>query len=354
MKLVGLSGAVPRTRAPSTLAYDKFPPADVDRVVKNIGVLEHREAPLGTTASDLCIAAAEPLLDALGWSRESVDGLVFVTQSPDYFLPGTAHRIQDVLKLGGDRCFCFDVNLGCSGYSHGLVVVEGLIRAGIMKRALLLCGEVTTDTIRPAVRNLLHQHDLGNSLMFGDAGTATALEAAEVSDVKASAWGADGSGMHHISVPGGSFRCFWTPDLLAHQADEQGLPRRPVDLRINGAAVFNFTIRRVPPLADETLRRAGWQKADVDAYVFHQANKFILEFLRKKMGIPEGKVPLSIEEFGNTSSASIPLTMVTRLAEPLSAGPLKTMSLGFGAGLSWSAVAMQTDRVKVLPLVEVG
>ncbi|MFO0722504.1 MAG: ketoacyl-ACP synthase III [Myxococcota bacterium] len=323
----------------------------MDRVVKNIGVLEHREAAPGTTAADLCIAAAEPLLERLGWERSTVDGIIFITQSPDFFLPGTAHRIQTALKLS-DKTFCFDVNLGCSGFSHGLLIAKGMFAGGLMKRALLLCGEVTTDTIRPSVKNLVHHHDLGNALLFGDAGTATALEASDGESILGAMWGADGSGMHLISVPGGAFRCFWSPEILNPVADEQGVMRRPLDLRINGAAIFNFTIRRVPGLCEEALRRAGWKQDDLDAMVFHQANKFILDFLRKKMGVAEEKVPFSIEEYGNTSSASIPLTMITRMADRLKQRT-RTLSVGFGSGLSWSAVAMETENVAVVPLIEV-
>lgn len=352
MRLVGLSGAVPKTKVPSSLAYEKFAKDDVDRVVKNIGVLEHREAMPGTTAADLCIAATQPLLDKIGWDKSTVDGIIFITQSPDFFLPGTAHRIQNELKLS-DRVFCFDVNLGCSGFSHGLLIAQGMIAGGLMKRALLMCGEVTTDTIRPSVKNLVHHHDLGNALLFGDAGTVCALEAsAGPSSITGAMWGADGSGMSLISVPGGAFRCFWSPELLEAKADEQGILRRPLDLRINGAAIFNFTIRRVPGLCTEALNRAGWKLEDVDQVLFHQANKFILDFLRKKMGVPEEKVAFSIEEYGNTSSASIPLTMITRLADKLQ-GRLRTLSVGFGSGLSWSAVAMETENVAVVPLIEV-
>jgi 3-oxoacyl-[acyl-carrier-protein] synthase-3 len=350
MRLVGLSGAVPKTKVPSSLAYEKFAKDDVDRVVKNIGVLEHREAMPGTTAADLCIAATQPLLDKIGWDKSTVDGIIFITQSPDFFLPGTAHRIQNELKLS-DRVFCFDVNLGCSGFSHGLLIAQGMIAGGLMKRALLMCGEVTTDTIglgeepRPP-------HVSATPSSSATPAPSARSSSAGPSNITGARWGADGSGMSLISVPGGAFRCFWSPELLQPQADEQGILRRPLDLRINGAAIFNFTIRRVPGLCTEALNRAGWKLEDLDQVLFHQANKFILDFLRKKMGVPEEKVAFSIEEYGNTSSASIPLTMITRLADKLQ-GRLRTLSVGFGSGLSWSAVAMETENVAVVPLIEV-
>lgn len=351
MRLVGLSCAVPRKVVASSIAYERFPREDVDRILKNIGVLQHREAAPGTTSADLALAAAEALIEKLGWKRESIDGLVFITQTPDYYLPGTSHRLQAELKLGND-CLCLDVNLGCSGYTHGLIVLYGLMAAGLVKRALLLCGEVTTGTIRPGVADAKEHFELGNALLFGDAGSATALESDGEEQYRGGVYGADGSGMSLISVPGGGFKEFITPACFERQPDENGHLRRAIDLRINGAAIFNFTIRRLPPLIDATLRKAQWQREEVDTWIFHQANKFILDFLLKRVKIPAEKAPLSIEEFGNTSSASIPLTMLTRMGERLQKRT-RSVLLGFGSGLSWSGVALETDGVALVPLIEV-
>jgi 3-oxoacyl-[acyl-carrier-protein] synthase-3 len=341
---------LPKNAVDHSVAYEHFPKQDVDRIIGNIGVKRHREAAPGTTTSDLCIPAAEALLEKLGWSRDSVDGLLFVSQTPDYLFPATSHRIQHALGLP-DKTLCLDVNLGCSGFTHGVIVANSLISSGLSKRLLLFCGDVTTGTIRPGSADARTHGDLGNALMFGDAGAVAAFDAEGPTQYRGASWGSDGSGMGLINVPGGGFREFCSPALFETRLDESGQPRRAIDLRINGAAIFNFTIRRVPPLIDDVLAKSGWNRDEVDAYVFHQANKFILEFLRKKVKIPAEKVPLSIEEFGNTSSASVPITMSTQLGELLGRGG-KVMILGFGSGLSWSGVGLDVKDVTVLPLME--
>jgi len=349
MRMVGLISVVPKKVVEFTAAYPHFPKADVDRIINNIGVKQHREAEPGTTTSDLCIPGASALLEKIGWARDSVDGLLFITQTPDYYLPGTSHRIQHELGLS-DRCLCLDVNLGCSGFTHGVILARSLIASGAVKRLILCCGDVTTGTFRPGTADARSHGDLGNAMMFGDAASVAAFDG-EGEHYKGAVWGSDGSGMSLISVPGGGFRDFCHPGLFEAKPDEGGQPRRAIDLRINGAAIFNFTIRRVPPLIDEVLARSGWARDDVDSFVFHQANKFILEFLRKRVKLPPEKVPLSIEEFGNTSSASVPLTLTSRIPELMARGG-KVMILGFGSGLSWSGVALEPKDVTILPLLE--
>jgi 3-oxoacyl-[acyl-carrier-protein] synthase III len=351
MKLAGVSAAVPKNKVKSAAAYANFPQTDVDRIVNNIGVLEHREVSAGQTSSDLCIAAAEPLLEKLGWERSTIDAVVLVTESPDHFMPSSSYRAHHAMKLP-DRCMVFDVNLGCSGFTHGLLVMHSFMQSGLVKRGLLMCGEATTDSIRPALEKCKNPSDLGNSLLFGDAGSVCALSNEGPEQIRARAFGADGSGFNHIIVPGGGFRSPWGPELFELRADEKGERRRPLDLILRGPEIFSFSIKRVPPLFDEIMGEAKWTRDDVDVFVFHQANKFMLDFLRKRLKLPVEKVPLSIEEFGNTSCASIPLTMVSRSAERLTK-PTKWVMLGFGVGLSWSGVAVETDQIVSLPIIEV-
>lgn len=349
MKLVGAAAAVPKTIVKPSFAYEKFPQFDVDRIVGNTGVLQKREAAPGTTATDLCIAAARPLLERLEWAPETVDAVILVTMLPDHYLPASSHRAHEELKLS-PRCLVFDINLGCSGFTHGLLVLDGLIASGVVKRALLLCGEVVTGAFKPRAADLEHRSDLANALLIGDAGTAVALSN-EGSQLKAARFGADGSGFQQIIVQGGGARCFIQPSLFERRQEEDEI-RRPIDLTLKGPQILTFAMKQVPPLLDEVLTAAEWTRDDVDQFVFHQANKFMLNFLRTRMKVPAEKVPLSIEEFGNTSSASIPLTMVVRGGEHLEK-PTKWVLLGFGVGLSWSGVALETDRIITVPLVEV-
>src|SRR5262249_19316710 len=151
----------------------------------------------------------------------TIDAVILVTESPDHIMPSSSYRAHQALKLA-DRCMVFDVNLGCSGFTHGLILMHSLMVGGMVKRGLLLCGEATTDTIRPALERCKNPSDLGNSLLFGDAGSVAALSAEGPDQVKARAFGADGSGFNHIIVPGGGFRAPWAPSLFELQADEKG------------------------------------------------------------------------------------------------------------------------------------
>lgn len=350
MRVAGISAAVPKTIVRPSFAYEKFEQLTVDRIVENTGVLEKREAAPGTTATDLCIAAAGPLLDELGWERESVDAVILVTMLSDHYLPASSHRAQRELGLG-KRCLVFDVNLGCSGYTHGLILMSGLIAAGVVQRGLLLCGEMVTGCFKPRMAELEHRSDLANTILIGDAGSATALSSEGPGQIRGMQFRADGSGFSQIIVQGGGARRPWSPELLERRC-EPDETRRPLDLTLHGPQILTFAMKEVPRLFDALLDDCGWTREDVDAYVFHQANRFMLNFLRKRMSIPEDRVLSSIEEFGNTSSASIPLTMVTRGADRLHA-PTSWVLLGFGVGLSWSGVALQTDEIVTVPLVEV-
>jgi len=352
MKLAGIAACVPKTAVKASGAYAKFPKLEVDRVIANTGVLEKREAKLGTTSMDLCLTAARPLLEELGWDGASIDAIVFVTSSPDYIMPATSHRAQHELGLG-PRSLVFDINLGCSGYTHGLILIEGFIRSGLIRRALMLCGDVSPGTFRPNMEELEHRSDLGNVLLFGDAGTATALCNDGESQVHARAFGADGTGAHQIYIPGGWFRQFWSPEVFERGApDAKGDTRRPLDLILRGAEVLNFSMKRVPPLLNELFEQAAWTREDVDAFVMHQANKFMLDYLARRLKLPTPKVLMTIEHFGNTTSASIPLTMLLRGAEYFQRRS-KWALLGFGVGLSWSGVMLETDSIASVPLIEV-
>ncbi len=350
MKLAGLAACVPKNKVSTTEAHKNFKPFDVDRIIGNTGVTEKREAEPGTTALDLCIKAADPLIEELGWERDSIDAVIFVSTSPDHIMPSSSYRAQHELGLG-TRCLVFDVNLACSGFTHGMLVLNGLMASGVVKRALLLCGDMSSGLYRPRITEVEHRTDLANAILFGDAGTATALDH-EGDQLSAYEYGADGSGYDQIIVPGGQARAYWSPALFERVADEEGDERRPIDLVLRGPQILTFTMKRVPPLLNQLLEQANWTRDDVDVFALHQANKFMLNFLSRRAKMPADKVPLSLEEFGNTTSASIPLTMLTRCAERLTQ-PTKWLMMGFGVGLSWSGLAMDTDSITSVPLVEI-
>jgi 3-oxoacyl-[acyl-carrier-protein] synthase III len=350
MKIAGIAACVPKNTVQTSCAYEKFTQFEVDRIIGNTGVKSKREADPGVTSSDLCIAAAKPLLERLGWEPSSVDAVILVTVLSDHIMPASSHRAHAALGLDA-RCLVFDINLGCSGFTHGLILVNSMIASGLIKRALLLCGEMTSNTFRQRITDVVHRNDLATAILFGDAGTATALSN-EGDQVRATQFGADGTGFNEIIVPGGGARAFWSPELFERKPDAEGEEHRALDLILHGPQVLTFTMKRVPTLLNDLLEKSGWTRDDVDSYVLHQANKFMIDFLAKRMKVPSEKVPLSIDEFGNTSSASIPLTMVVRCAEQL-ARPTKWAMMGFGVGLSWSGLMVETDEVASLPLIEI-
>lgn len=351
MKIAGIAACVPKHVVETKDAAKHFPEHDVSRIIKNTGVERKREASEGTTVSKLCIEAASDLLDGLGWERDSVDAVVLFTTLADHFLPATAHKAQQQLGLP-DRCLVFDVNLGCSAYTHGLIMLEGLLASGLIKRALLLCGEMTVDTFRPRLHKARHRSDLANSILFGDAGTATAVTSEGETQVVARQFGADGKGVESIIVHGGAGASFWSPELFERKPHEDGFDRRDIDLILRGPEVLTFTMKRVPKLMKDLLGQADWTVDDVDAVVPHQANKFMIDFLAKRMKVPQEKLLFSITEFGNTSSASIPLTMVVSAGEHAKR-PTKWGLLGFGVGLSWSGLLLETPDIFIPPLKEI-
>ncbi len=308
-----------------------FEPAERDRLIGSIGVRERRIAPQGVTTSDLCFTAADRLLDQLGWARETVDVLILVTQNPDHVVPATACLLQTRLGLG-THVMAFDINLGCSGYPYGLWTASSLLktlRTDRPARALVLAGDVTSPRLKPG--------DRGTVPLFGDAGSATALEIDPAAPAMTGVFGTDGSGARHIFIEAGGTRMPLMPSPEALEPDAAAALFAASRLSLNGAEVFNFTLKAVPPLVQSILSAADTTADAVDYVLFHQANVFMLNHLRKKSGLDEAKVPVAMDLYGNTSSASIPLTLCARLGDALQT-PQSVVMMGFGVGWSWSAL----------------
>jgi 3-oxoacyl-[acyl-carrier-protein] synthase-3 len=313
------------------------------KIAKMTGVYSRRVASAETCASDLCYAAAESLMRNLNWAPDSVEGLFLVTQNPDYMFPGSACSLQQRLGLSKE-CAAFDLNLGCSGYVYGLWVASSLLAASGLKRVLLLAGDTATKTASP--------QDSSVATLFGDAGTATALEPGSATDVMSFHLGTDGTGVKHLYLPAGGFRNPHTQETCVRRLREDGNTRSDEDVYMNGSEIFAFTLREVPKSLRAALAFSGWTPGDVDAFVPHQANQFMLEHLAKRTGLKE-KMVLVLGEFGNTSSASIPLAMTARLREPLQSRPMKLLLSGFGIGLSWATVALIAGPIVMPELAEV-
>jgi len=337
----GIACAVPRRRETEKDLAAVFGEKDARRLVRGTTVQERR-LDRSLCCSDLCQASASELIRSLNWDPRSIKHLVFVTQSSDYLLPATACVLQDRLGLDPD-CSAFDVNLGCSGYTYGLWLAGRIVEPG--QRALLLVGD-TPYQIAPEDRSALP--------LFGAAGAATALESTKDSGTPPLAFflGTDGSGYRNIFIPAGHCRTPHSIATLERTMCPDGIVRSQEDLYMNGPEVFAFSLNQVPPLVDRTLNLAGWTIDQCDDFVFHQANGFMLQHLSEKIGIPATKVPKSIELFGNTSSASIPLTMVTERRSEMLNQSRKFVLAGFGVGWSWAGAAIHLDPIVVPELIE--
>jgi 3-oxoacyl-[acyl-carrier-protein] synthase-3 len=305
----------------------EFPEWSAEKVSAKVGI-EHRHiAAADETAGDMACAAAEKLF-ADGVDRTCVDFVLLCTQSPDYFLPSTACVLQDRLGLRKD-IGAFDFNLGCSGFVYGLSMAKGLIAGGMAKNVLLLTSETYTKYIHPK--------DKGNRSIFSDGASATLVSTEGFAEIGEFVFGTDGSGAEGLIVKSGAARHPKAYEDL--QMDESGNPVSGDYLYMNGPDIFAFTIEAVPEMIKLCLENNGLKQDEVAMYVFHQANMYILEFLRKKIRIEKDKFYCNLREVGNTVSSTIPIA----LRDAQEAGLLKgnVAIAGFGVGLSWGATILK-------------
>jgi 3-oxoacyl-[acyl-carrier-protein] synthase-3 len=344
VRLAGIAAAVPDSIV--TLEDDArvFGAEDARRIFKNTGVKSRHVTRNGMCTSDFCLAAATRLLDDLGWERDSVDALVFVTQGPDYFAPASACVLQRRLGLG-TGCAAFDVNLGCSGYVYGLWLVSSLFSGGGFRRALLLVGDTASRTSSPMDRAVVP--------LFGDAGAATALEADASSPPMHFILGTDGRGAPHLILPAGAFRKPHSEETARMCTAADGNIRSEEHTYMNGAEVFTFTLTHVPSLIKDIKSAAGWTNDDVDGFVFHQASTFMLKNLARASGLPSEKMVIGMEQYGNTSSASIPLAICDQLRASVTGERRRLVLAGYGIGWSWGAAAVNVGPIVVPPVIVV-
>jgi 3-oxoacyl-[acyl-carrier-protein] synthase III len=338
-RIAGISAAVPEHSQSCSESESIFGREVTAKISRHSGVSQRHVTLKGLCTSDLCYIAAERLLKELDWTAESIDALILVTQTPDYVLPATSCTLQRRLGLS-KRCAAFDVNLGCSGYVYGLWLAGRIVSGGGFRRVLLLVGDTISRIVSPS--------DRASALLFGDAGTATALERCQDSEEMRFDLGTDGTGQDSLIVPAGSFRHPSTYETAQRKEREGGNVRSDEDLFMDGIDVFNFTIREVIPLILNLLKETGWSKEELDALVLHQANQFILQHLAKRLGLPAEKVPSALQFYGNTSSASIPLTLVSALGDRIATGAMRLLLAGFGVGWSWGAVTLSCGPARLV------
>ena len=318
--------------------------AEMRRIKKVIGLGTRHVVPPGRCASDLAEHAFQRLLPEVGWAAESIDALVFVTQCPDYIMPSTACVLHGKLGLSKD-CAAFDVNQGCAGYVYGLWLGAMMIASHACRRVAIL----TSDT----VSRLASPSDRSTTILFGDAGAATLLESSDVDDSMYFSMHCDGTGFDQLFVPAGGFRTPRSHSTGTLQEHSAGCARSDEHLYMNGAEIMDFTLREVPPLLKGIVDYSGWAMEDVDGFVLHQANRFIIRNIARKAGLPLAKCPDGIcEKFGNQSCASVPVTMCHCLGSQLRNAPTRLVMAGFGAGLSWAACAATVGPMACLPIIE--
>ena len=320
---------LPTTVLTNEQIAERFPEWSAEKVAGKVGITERHIAADNETATDMAQKAAQQLF-AQGVDKSKIDFVLLCTQSPDYFLPSSACILQDKLGLSKD-CGAFDFNLGCSGYEYGLAVAKGLIVAGIAKNILLLTAETYTKYIHP--------QDKGNMTIFGDGASATLVSTEGFAQIGEVVVGTDGSGAENLIVRTSAARHKALANNATH--DEDGNIVSDDHLYMHGGNVFNFTADVVPDMVEKLLSKSGLQQDDVNIWVFHQANKYMINYLRKLLDIDKDKFYIFMEKVGNTVSSTIPIALCEARKEDKLHG--NVLLAGFGVGLSWGGVMLKID-----------
>ncbi|PJB14645.1 MAG: ketoacyl-ACP synthase III [Flavobacteriales bacterium CG_4_9_14_3_um_filter_32_8] len=341
IQIKGISCAVPKDIY-SNMDYERISIKEREMLIRTTGVEKRHVAKFGTTTADLCKVATNKLLNELKWQRSDIEILIFVSQSRDYLIPATACILQNRLELS-KNCMAFDVNMGCSGYVYGLSIIAGIMAATKLKKGLLLVGDVST-------LNTSYK-DKSTFPLFGDAGTCTAIQFVDGAQMNFNLQ-TDGSGYEAIIIRDGGCRNYASKESFDSKKYSDGIERNRVELELDGIQVFNFSLKEVHLNILTLLEFRKNKVEEIDYFIFHQANKLINESIRKKLKIPIEKFPYSMAEYGNTSSASIPLTILAALSENLQNQNQKLLLSGFGVGLSWGSAIIDFKNVVCLPIIE--
>ncbi len=340
----GISAAVPKHIVDNYNYTSNFDKEIVKEIVDKIGIKERRFADSSTCSSDLCFAAAQQLIADMNIDKSEIDILIFVSQTPDYRMPATSILLQERLGLSKQTA-AFDISLGCSAFIYGLSTLYAFMQTGGFKKGLLLDGETRSRIYSPKDRN--------TAFLFGDGGVAAIIECGEQFGESYFSLNSDGSKESLIKIKAGGYRNPSSLETLQEKVvDDYGNIRTEEHGSISGADVFNFVLLEIPKDINSILQFSKTKPSEIDFFVFHQANSFMNDYLTKKMKLDKDKVPASIEKFGNTSSVSIPLTIVTELKNKLK-GDKKMLFSGFGVGMSWASALINTSNCFISELVEI-
>ena len=310
-----------------------FPEWNVDKIASKVGIEKRHISAEKETSVDMAVKASQNLILEHGINKDDIDFILLCTQSPDYFLPTSACIVQNILNIP-TAVGALDFNLGCSGFIYGLSLAKGLILSGTAKNVLLITSETYTKKIHP--------QDKGNRSIFSDAATASLISTEGFASIENFKLGTDGSGFDNLILKSG---CFREPEIQNDiYFDSNGNPISSDFIKMKGSEIFNFTIDVIPSLIKDTLQSNRLEMKDIGLYIFHQANKFMLDFLRKKLGISQEDFYLYLSQVGNTVSSTIPIALYNAKIE----GKLNKKNIllsGFGVGYSYGAVVINTEDI---------
>ena len=339
--ITAMSACVPsQVYSNKNLGY-LIPEEEIDNTISNIGVAERRIAADNVTASDLAYKAAVKLMEDNNIDPTSIDVLLFMSQTSDYRIPATSCILQDRLGLSKDTC-CIDLTLGCSGYVFALSTAFAYASMDGVNRVLLLDGETFS--------KIVNKRDKVDWPLYGDGATATLIEKGDFED-STFMLHTDGSGQGAVIIKEGGMRNRTTADTLVEKSEEDGNIRNGLEVFMDGMEVFNFAMSVVPKSVKQICAETGTTLDDIDWLVFHQANKFMTDFFAKRLKFDMNKVPYCIQKYGNTSSTSVPLTIVSELHDKLKGGD-RIVICGFGAGLSWGTARIVFNECRISPVIE--
>lgn len=342
VSLTGLSACVPKTKLENK-DLPIFNVAEAEKFIASTGVERRRAAGKDLCTSDLCYQAADRLIKDLAWNKTEIDCLIFVSQTPDYILPATSCLLQDRLGLNSETV-TLDISSGCSGWVYGLSVISGLLSAGSLKKGLLLVGDTILKTCSTADKSAFP--------LFGDAGTATAIEYNKGEEGFKFHLACDGSNFETIIIPDGGYRNVITQSSFEMKEFGPGIRRSSNQLFMDGMNVFSFGLEKAPESITLLSTHFKIPPDQIDYYVLHQANKYLNENIRMMLNLDPDKVPYSLRDFGNTSSASIPMTLLLSCKD-LTLSRKNIIACGFGVGLSWGSVFMRIENPVCPDLIEV-
>lgn len=341
VRIVGISSSAPQKKIATQELEGFFSSSEIQNVIDKVGISERRYADENTCASDLCCQAAETLLTELGIDRTEIDVLLFVSTTPDFRQPSTSTILQKRLNLSKNTA-AFDMNMACSGYVYGLSTACSYATNTSIRKVLLLTGETLSKSVS--------QKDKATSLLFGDAGTATLLEHNDTATPIYLSLHTDGSLSKILQIPGGGYRIPSSSHTLAEKTYQDGSIRNLEQLYMDGVEVMNFTIMEVPKDIKELLQYTNTSIDNTDLIVFHQANRFITDYFAKKLKIPAEKLLYSIQNYGNTSASSIPLSLCTNANRFTKDRSYSVLISGFGSGMSWGSASFVLNQAKILPV----